>query len=43
MWELSDQGRIFEKRDNAHRTLCDCIKNEGSDKFQEEFMGVVVL
>ena len=20
MWELSDQGRIFEKRDNAHRT-----------------------
>ena len=22
MWELSDQGRIFEKRGNAERTPC---------------------
>ena len=34
MLELSDQGRIFEKRDNAYRTQClaYCEESEFSNK-----------
>ena len=30
MWELSDQGRIFEKWNNAYRTLCLCMASRDS-------------